>query len=468
LTQSRKCGSVVPESALTTMLLLRNIHTLYTGGPEPEVLHNVHLLIDGPFIAGIYQFDDMPAETVETMIDGSELLVLPGFINMHHHFSQTLTRNLPAAQNAKLFDWLVYHYPVWARLTPEAIAAATMVAGAELLLSGCTTSVDHCYLFPARNNEIFEHEIEAARTIGIRMALCRGSMSLSRRDGGLPPEEVTQSIDTILEHSALMIERYHSAAPGSSLQIILAPCSPFSVSEELMRQTKSLARDKNVLCHTHLAETKDEDQFCQEKYGCRPLEYLERLEWLDERTFLAHMIWLNQEEIERLAHYGTGVAHCPTSNMRLGSGICPVVPYLQAGVPVGIAVDGSASNDASNLINEVRQTMLLQRVRYGASAITARDVINMATHSAATILQRPDLGHLNSSASADIIGINLNRLPFAGGLSDPLAAIVFGLIERVDLTIVAGRILVEQGQLVYHAVSELVQRQNALARKLLQ
>ncbi|MBN2382457.1 8-oxoguanine deaminase [bacterium] len=450
------------------MLLIKDIHTLYTGGAEPEELHNVHLLLNGPTIVGIYRDDDLPDETVESIIDGSRLLVLPGFINMHHHFTQILTRNLVGAQNAGLFDWLVYHYPIWAKITSESIEAATMTAAAELLLSGCTTSVDHCYLFPRDQNELLDHEIKAAQSMGIRMVLCRGSMSLSQKDGGLPPDQVTQDIDRILAHSAQVIDQYHSAEPGSMLQIVIAPCSPFSVSRELMIESKRLARDRGVLCHTHLAETRDEEEYCLEHYGCRPLDYLEQVGWLDERTFLVHMIWINEQEIGRLATAGTGLVHCPSSNMRLGSGICPVVSYLQAGLPVGIAVDGSASNDASNMINELRQTMLLQRVKNGPTAIGARTVIDMSTTHSARILHRPDLGHLHASAAADVIGINLDRLPLAGGLSDPVAAIIFGLIERVDLTIVAGRILVNQGQLVQHDLTELIARHNQAARDLLQ
>lgn len=449
-------------------MLIKNIHTLYTGGPIPQELHNVHLLLKDHFIEGIYEHDQCPEVINDEIIDASSMVILPGFINMHHHFSQTLTRNLPEAQNADLFDWLVYHYPIWARLTPEAIHAATMTAGAELLLSGCTTSVDHCYLFPQGKNDIFDSEIDAAKQIGIRMALCRGSMCLSKKDGGLPPDSVIQSIDKIIKHSIEVIDRCHSSKPGSMLQIVLAPCSPFSVTEELMIETKKLAQDKKVLCHTHLAETKDEEDYCLDHYGVRPLEYLDRLGWLDERTFLAHMIWINEQEIQKLAKTGTGISHCPTSNMRLGSGICPVVPYLSAGVPVGIAVDGSASNDASNMINEVRQTLLLQRVHYGASAISAREVLNMATYQSAIMLKRPDLGHLTPKAAADVIGIDLSRLPLAGAQSDPLTSLVFCLIERVDLTIVDGLIRVRNGHLVDHDEYKIAEKHNTIARQLLE
>lgn len=449
------------------MLLIRNIHTLFSGGKSPEEIHGVNLLIDGQTIEGIYRnLPEGVAADIEE-IDGSSMVILPGFINLHHHFTQILTRNLPGAQQAKLFDWLVYLYPIWSRITGEMITSATSIAAAELLLSGCTTSVDHFYCYPYGHNEFFDIEIEAVRQTGLRLAICRGSMSLSKKDGGLPPDEVTQSVDVIMRHSEDVIDRYHSSLPGAMVQVILAPCSPFSVSRELMFESKRLARDRGVLTHTHLAETQDEEEFCRSMFGCSPLDYLDKLGWLDEQTFLAHMVWLTDNDIDRISRAGTGIAHCPTSNMRLGSGIARVVPLLRKGVPVGIAVDGTASNDSSNMLNEIRQTMLLQRVRYGADSLSARDVLTMATAGGSAVLHRPDLGVIEKGACADVVGIRIDRLPFAGGLADPLAATVFGLAERVDLTIVAGKTIVRDQQLVDVDLTQLIERHNRLARTLL-
>jgi len=448
------------------MILIKNIHTLYTGGPQPEELHNVHLhLCDGK-VEGIYEGAVPVLDHAVDEIDGSSLLIIPGLINLHHHFYQTLTRNLPGAQQAELFDWLVYLYPIWAGIGLEAVRSATTIAAAELLSSGCTTSVDHFYLYPHGQNELFDAEIEAAKNAGLRLALCRGSMSLSKKDGGLPPDHVTQSVADIMKHSQAVIDTYHSGEAGAMVQVILAPCSPFSVSEDLMRESKKLGEDRGVICHTHLAETRDEEVFCIEKYGYRPLDYLEKLGWLDDRTFLAHMVWLNDEERERVAASGVGIAHCPTSNMRLGSGIAPVTPLLAAGAHVGIAVDGSASNDCSHMMNEVRQTMLLQRVKYGASAISARDVLNMATWGGAQILHRPDLGQINPGATADVVGIDINRLHFAGGLSDPIAAAVFCIVDHVDLTIVNGQKIVQEGQFINLDLPQAIEEHNRLAREL--
>lgn len=449
------------------MIILKNIQTLFPGGSGATEMHDVHVVIKGNEIIKITKELSSITEKNAEEIDCSSMLVMPGLINMHHHFYQTLTRNLPGAQQAKLFNWLIYLYPIWGKLTAEALESATTIASAELLLSGCTTSVDHNYLFPNNHNEFFEVEMEAAKKAGIRLALCRGSMSLSKKDGGLPPDHVTQSVDDILVHSEEMINKFHSGSDKSMFQVILAPCSPFSVTEDLMIKSKKLANDKGVLCHTHLAETRDENEFCQEMYGCRPLDYLEQVGWLDKNTFLAHMVWLNKDEIERVAASGTGIAHCPTSNMRLGSGIAPIFQLHNAGAKIGIAVDGSASNDSSNMFDEVRNTLLLQRVQNGASALSARDVLNMATSGGAKILNRPELGKIEVGNAADIIGIDINRLEFSGAQSDLVAASIFCHLGHIDFNMVNGKILVRDRKLLNLDLPVLIEKHNRLAKSLL-
>ena len=318
--------------------------------------------------------------------------MLPGLINTHHHFYQTLTRALPAAINRELFPWLQALYPIWARLTPEALDLGMTLAMAELMLSGCTTTTDHHYVFPAGLEDAVDIEVEAARRLGMRVLLTRGSMNLSQRDGGLPPDSVVQDEDTILADSERVVARYHEAGDGAMVQIALAPCSPFSVTTSLMRSTAALAERLNVRLHTHLAETEDENRFCQEIYNCRPLDYLEDCGWLNERTWLAHGIHFDAGEIKRLARAGTTVSHCPCSNQTLASGTCPVCEMEDAGMRVGLGVDGSASNDASNLMQEVRAAFLLQRSRYGVTKVSHLDALRWATKGSAACVGRTDIG----------------------------------------------------------------------------
>ena len=328
------------------------------------------------------------------MFDAGRHVVLPGLINTHHHFYQTLTRASPAALDRELFPWLQALYPIWARLTPEALDAAATVAMAELLLSGCTTTTDHHYVFPAGLESAIDIEVAAARRLGIRVVLTRGSMNLSQRDGGLPPDSVVQDEDTILADSERLIARYHDAAPGAMVQIALAPCSPFSVTTSLMRKTAVLAERTGVRLHTHLAETADEEAFCLAKFGCRPLDYLEQCGWLHDRTWLAHGIHFDAGEIARLARAGTCVTHCPCSNQILASGTCRVCEMEQAGMRVGLGVDGSASNNASNLMQEVRAAFLLQRSQYGVEKVSHRDALRWATAGSAACIGRPELGRI--------------------------------------------------------------------------
>ena len=403
-----------------------------------------------------------PLTPVGDVFDASDRVLLPGLINGHHHFYQTLTRAYPPALNKPLFGWLKSLYPVWANLTEEAIAVSTRLALAELMLSGCTTASDHHYLFSAALTQAIDIQVEAAASLGARVVLTRGSMSLSVEDGGLPPRSVTEPEDTILAESERLIRRYHDGAPHAMRQIALAPCSPFSVTSELMRATARLARAHGVRLHTHLAETRDENDFCLAKFGMRPLDYLEDAGWLDGDVWLAHGIHFTQAEIARLGAAGAGVCHCPSSNMVLGSGICPVNDLLAAGVSVGLGVDGSASNDASNLMQEVRQALLVGRLRYGADSVTHRSVLRLATRGSADLLGRPELGELHPGAAADIALFDLDELRFSGH-GDPLAALVLCGASRVSDLMIAGSWRVRDGELQDMDVDALTHEHRRIA-----
>jgi 8-oxoguanine deaminase len=432
------------------------------------------LFIRSGLIEKVGHASEMP-DTADEVLDLSGHILLPGLVNTHHHFYQTLTRAVPAAQNANLFNWLKTLYPIWARMTPDDIYTSTQTALAELALSGCTTASDHLYLFP--NGSKLDDEIEAARKVGLRLHASRGSMSLGESKGGLPPDSVTDSEDKILADSERLIQRYHDAKPGAMTQIVLAPCSPFSVTGDLMKESAKLARKYGVHLHTHLAETEDEEQFCLQKFGHRPVGYMQEVDWVGEDVWFAHSVYVNAEEIAVFAQHGCGVAHCPTSNMRLASGIAPIREYLAAGVKVGLGVDGSASNDGSHLLAEVRQAMLLSRLREGITGfslsndpsrklMTARQALWLGTRGGAAVLGRTDIGSLESGNCADFFAINLNKLEYAGAQHDPMAAIVFCQPGRVDYTVVGGKFIVNRGQLVTLDEVELVARHNQAAKRL--
>jgi len=432
------------------------------------------MFIRDGFIEQVGLSNELP-DSADKVLDLDGHIILPGLINTHHHFYQTLTRAVPAAQNANLFNWLKTLYPIWARMTPEDIYLSTQTALAELALSGCTTASDHLYLFP--NGSKLDDEIAAAGVIGLRIQASRGSMSLGDSKGGLPPDSVVDDEDAILADSVRLIERYHDARPGAMVQIVLAPCSPFSVTGELMKQSAALARQYGVHLHTHLAETKDEEQFTIEKFGYRPVAYMESVDWIGPDVWFAHSVHISREEVETFAHSGCGVAHCPSSNMRLASGIAPVWEYLRAGVKLGLGVDGSASNDSSHLLAEARQAMLLARLWAGLEGaslstqdapplLTARQALEMATRGGADVLGRSDIGSLAAGKCADFFAINLNRLDYAGALHDPLAAIVFCAPQRVDFNVVHGRLIVENGQLLSVDLPHLVEKHNQAARRL--
>ncbi len=392
-------------------------------------------------------------------------VVIPGLINTHHHFYQTLTRASAAALDRELFGWLGALYPIWAKLTPEALESAVTVAMAELLLSGCTTTTDHHYVFPAGLDQAIDIEVAVAQKLGIRAVFTRGSMNLSQRDGGLPPDGVVQDEDTILAESARLIDAHHDPAPHALVQIALAPCSPFSVTRSLMQATAELAAARGVRLHTHLAETADETAFCLGHFGCRPLDYLEDVGWLHDRVWLAHGVHFDATEIARLARAGVAVTHCPCSNQVLGSGHCPVCDMEAAGLRVGLGVDGSASNNASNLMQEVRAAFLLQRHRYGVARVGHRDALRWATEGSAACIGRPELGRIAPGAAADFALFRLDELRFAGA-QDPLAALVLCGAHRADRVMVAGRWVVEDGAIPGLDIAALVARQQRAAARL--
>jgi len=407
-------------------------------------------------------------EQVE-IIDCSRHVVVPGFVNAHHHFYQTLTRNLPAAQDAKLFDWLVYHYPIWANIDEEAVRVSTLLACAELLKTGCTCTTDHHYLYPKDfHDDLAGIQFGAASEIGIRFSPTRGSMSRGTSDGGLPPDSVVQDEAEILADSQRVIERYHDPDPYAMRKVVLAPCSPFSVTPDLMKESVRLARSAGVRLHTHLAETNDEDDYCVQTLGKRPLAVMEDWGFVGPDVWYAHGIHFNDDELAVLADTGTGVSHCPSSNMRLGSGIARVTEMLRMNIPVALGVDGSASNDTSDMLGELRNALLLQRVRYGSDAISAREVIDIATTGGAAILNFPRSGAIRSGWTADIAAFDVHRLEYAGSLSDPLAALLFaGISHQTDYTIVAGEVVVRHGTLVRLDEEKIASRANHIAGQLL-
>jgi 8-oxoguanine deaminase len=406
-----------------------------------------------------------PRSPEYTTFDAGAHVVLPGLINTHHHFYQTLTRAVPAALDRELFPWLQALYPIWARLTPEAVELATMLAMAELMLSGCTMTTDHHYVFPQGVENGIDIQVAVARRLGMRALLTRGSMNRSQRDGGLPPDSVVQDEDTILADSERVVGRYHDRSDDALIQIALAPCSPFSVTTSLMRATATLAQRLDVRLHTHLAETEDENRYCLELHQCRPLDYLEACGWLGERTWLAHGVHFNADEFKRLARAGTAVTHCACSNQVLASGTCPVCEMEEAGVAVGLGVDGSASNDSSNLMQEVRAAFLLQRGRYGIGKVSHRDALRWATKGSAACVGRADVGEIGFGMQADLAFFKLDELRFSGS-GDPLAALVLCGAHRADRVMVGGRWIVENGQIPGLDVADLIRRHSAAARKL--
>jgi 8-oxoguanine deaminase len=443
-------------------LLVKHAALLVTMDDADTRIPDGGLYIENNVIAQVGLSATLP-QTADLVIDAHDMLILPGLINTHHHFYQTLTRNVPAAQNAELFTWLRTLYPIWATMNGEAIYVSSKVAMAELLLSGCTTASDHTYIWP--NGARLDDQVQAAREMGLRFHASRGSMSVGTSKGGLPPDSVVEDEAAILHDSRRVIEEYHDAERYAMLRVVLAPCSPFSVSPDLMRESVALARAYGVHSHTHLAETRDEAEYCQATFGRSPVELADDLGWLGEDVWHAHMVHPAPAEVQRLGHTHTGVAHCPTSNMRLASGIAPLHALLGAGARVGLGVDGSASNDGSHMLAEARQALLLHRIGGDPAGLTAHAALQLATRGGAAVLGRDDIGQLAPGMAADLIGYRLDTLPFAGGaVHDPLAALVFCQPPTVDLSVVDGRVRVQNGQLVGVELPPLIARHNAIAR----
>jgi cytosine/adenosine deaminase-related metal-dependent hydrolase len=456
-------------------LLARHANTLVTMDSERREIADGGLFVRDNVIEQVGPTAELP-ETADVVLDLHDHVVLPGLVNTHHHLYQSLTRAI--AQDADLFTWLKTLYPIWARLTDESIYVSTLTGLGELALSGCTTSSDHLYIFP--NDCTLDSQIRAAQELGVRFHAARGSMSLGESRGGLPPDSVTEDEDAILLDSRRLIESYHDAAPQAMIRVFLAPCSPFSVSPDLMRESAALARAYRVRLHTHLAETIEEETYCLQMFGQRPVAFVESLGWTGSDVWHAHCVHMSEPEIALFGRTGTGVAHCPNSNMRLASGIAPLISFRDAGVRVGLGVDGSASNDGGHLLGEARQAMLLQRVapdRYlseapggrggfagDASAMSARQALEIATRGGAAVLGRDDIGYLAPGMCADFVAIDLNQVGFAGAVHDPVAALIFCQPARVDWSVINGRVIVADGELTTIELPLHLERHNALSR----
>lgn len=444
-------------------LLVKNAELLVTMDGERREIKRGGLYIEDNVIKQVGPSDTLP-QHADVILDMTGKVVIPGLVNTHHHMYQSLTRVVPAAQDGELFNWLTNLYPIWARLTPEMISVSTQTAMAELILSGCTTSSDHLYIYP--NGCKLDDSIHAAEQIGMRFHAARGSMSVGRSQGGLPPDSVVEKESDILKESQRLIEDYHDARHGSMLRVVVAPCSPFSVSRDLMREAAVLARQYGVSLHTHLAENVNDIAYSREKFGMTPAEYAEDLGWVGHDVWHAHCVQLDQHGIELFARTGTGVAHCPCSNMRLASGIAPIRKMRDHGVPVGLGVDGSASNDGASMIGEVRQALLLQRVGFGPDAMTAREALEIATLGGAKVLNRNDIGALAPGMVADFVAFGLGHVAYAGALHDPLAALVFCTPTHVDTSVINGRVVVQDGRITTVDLPRVLERHNQLARQL--
>jgi cytosine/adenosine deaminase-related metal-dependent hydrolase len=450
-------------------LLVKNAAVLVTMDNERRELHGAGLFARDGIIEKVGLTSDLP-NTADEVIDLSGQIVLPGFVNTHHHLDQTLTRNLPGAQDNNLFPWLQIHYRIWAARTPAATRNSTLIGLAELAASGCTTVFDHSYVF--QNGCRVDDQIAAAKEIGVRFHACRGSMSLGVSRGGLPPDDCVEDEQAILKDCVRAIETYHDASRGSMTQVVLGPCSPFSVSTDLLKESAKLARAYKVRLHTHLCETLDEERYTLQTHKLRPVAWMETLGWLGDDVWFAHAIHVNDAEIDQFARAGVGMAHCPCSNMRLASGIAPIREYLTAGVKVGLAVDGSASNDASNILLEARQALLLARLRLGLTPrdgvmappakqwMTAREILEIATRGGASVLGRDDIGSLEPGKCADFFAINLNTVDYAGGLNDPVAATLFCAPQKASLTVINGRTIVKDGAVVTVDMGPVIEAHN--------
>jgi 8-oxoguanine deaminase len=451
-----------------TTLLVKNIHTLVTMDAARRELHNAAIFVRDQVIEQVGMVAELPQTADEVLDLGDRHIVLPGLVNTHHHFFQTLTRVIPAAQDGSLFNWLETLYPLWSKLTAEGVYVSAQMAAAELMLSGCTTASDHLYLFP--NDCTLDDEIAAIAEIGLRFHASRGSMSVGVSKGGLPPDALVEEESEILQDSQRLIEKYHDNSCHAMLRMTLAPCSPFSVSPDLLRESAVMARTyPGVRLHTHLAENKADVAYSLNKFGFIPGDFAESVGWLGEDVWHAHCVQLSDDSIAKFARTGTGVAHCPCSNMRLASGIAPIRKMLDQGVPVGLGVDGSASNDGSNLLQEARTAFLLARVRdCDATAMTARQMLEVATLGGARVLGRDDIGVIAPGMSADFIAVNIDRHTFAGAHHDLVAALIFCLIDAVDYSFINGKKVVDRGHLTTVDLAALVKKHNRIAKQLVE
>lgn len=441
---------------------IKNPLAIYTGNSKDA---RGGIVVKGNQIVELIALHQTPSHEIDYLVDASRHVMTPGLINAHHHFYQTLTRAYPDALNKELFHWLTSLYPVWANLDQEMMSVATELALVELMLSGCTTASDHHYLLPKGLEHAIDLQVEVAQQLGVRAIFTRGSMSLGKDDGGLPPQHTIQSEQTIIDDSQRLIRQYHQHHDGAMTQIALAPCSPFSVTTDLMKETARISEQENVMMHTHLCETLDEEEFCLKRFGLRPVDYLEDVGWLNERTWLAHGIHFNSEEITRLGKAGVGVSHCPTSNMMLASGICKNNELEAAGVKVGLGVDGSASNDGSNMIAEVRMAMYLQRLKYGSANVTHFDALRWATKGSALAMGRSDIGEIAVGKQADVAMFKLDDIRFSGS-QDPLAALLLCGAHQADRVMVAGHWRVMNGEVIGVDIHQLIERHKRAAFRL--
>ncbi|WP_301274005.1 8-oxoguanine deaminase [Acetobacter indonesiensis] len=449
-------------------LLLKNALRLVTMNDHRDELAGGWILVKGRQVAAIGTADT-PLPDADEVLDMTGHVVMPGMVNTHHHMYQTLTRVISAAQDSSLFGWLQALYPIWAGLTPEMIRVSTCTAMTELLWSGCTTTSDHLYLFP--NGSRLDDQIEAATEMGMRFHAARGSMSVGESKGGLPPDSVVEQETAILKDTQRVIEAFHDPAPLAMQRVVVAPCSPFSVSRDLMREAAALARATGTMLHTHLAENDSDITYSRQTFNMTPAEYAEDTGWIGADVWHAHCVKLDDAGISRFGATQTGMAHCPCSNMRLGSGIAPVRRMAAAGMRVGLGVDGSASNDGSHMLGEARQAMLLGRLlppQSNQPMMQAREVLELATRGSAAVLGRNDIGHLTPGMAADIVAFDLRGIDYAGAQSDPVAALLFCTPQRVAYSIVNGRILIRDGQFTMHDPFVLAEKHNALARALLE
>lgn len=445
-------------------LLIRNAAVLVTMDDTRREIKDGAVLVRDGVIEQLGTTAELP-HTADTIVDATDHIVLPGLINTHHHLVQSMTRAVPVAQDAPLFGWLRTLYPIWARLTPDHVHAAVTIGLAEMMLTGCTTSSDHLYLFP--NGSRLDDEIQAAHEIGVRFTATRGSMSIGESNGGLPPDILTEAEPAILRDCERVVDGFHDPKRHAMIQVALAPCSPFSVSRELMRDTALMARQKGVRLHTHLAENVEDIEYSLAHFGVRPGDYVEQLGWVGADVWHAHCVQLDASEIALFARSGTGIAHCPCSNMRLGSGIAPLGAMLKAGVAIGLGVDGSASNDSGHLLNEARQAMLLQRVKHGAGAMSARQALELATRGGARVLGRDDIGHLAPGMCADLALYELGTIALTGGDWDPVAALVFCGPQKAATVIINGRVVVDDYQLTTIDLPRAIARHRQLSQALI-